>query len=313
MRVEWRKKAVEFVKADITKMEVEAIVNPANTNLVMGGGVAGAIRKVGGREIEKEAVKMAPIGIGQVVKTSAGDLDAQYVLHVATMEMDFKTDYSIVRKCMENLLRLCNKEGISEVAVPALGAGVGGLDVGMVSKIMVQEVFKAIRLGYAPDRVIFVFYSDKDLEKGLTGYYYMEHLVSKIQEGPFLTVDAVIFDNLQQPLSVLLVERKNPPFGWALPGGFVDYGERVEDAVKREVKEETGLDFLNEKLVGVFSDPGRDERFHTVTVAFLGEYAGNLSAGSDAADVKWFDLEKLPDLAFDHRDIIEKAIGCIRG
>jgi len=120
---------------------------------------------------------------------------------------------------------------------------------------------------------------------------------------PRLTVDAIILIKD----SVILIKRRNPPFQgiWALPGGFVDYGETVESAVRRETKEETGLDVEIEKLVGVYSDPDRDPRGHTISVCFLCKpVGGNLKASTDSMDVKEFKLSQIPELAFDHEKIL---------
>ncbi|HEC82236.1 MAG TPA: NUDIX hydrolase [Thermoplasmatales archaeon] len=120
---------------------------------------------------------------------------------------------------------------------------------------------------------------------------------------PGITVDGlVIKDN-----SILLIKRKNEPFKnmWALPGGFVNYGETVEDAVKREVKEETGLDTDITELFGVYSDPNRDPRGHTISVVFiLKPENGEVKGGDDAADARYFPLNVVPKLAFDHNKII---------
>lgn len=108
---------------------------------------------------------------------------------------------------------------------------------------------------------------------------------------------------------VLLILRKNPPSGWALPGGFIEYGESAETAATRELIEETGLEARNLLLVGVYSKPGRDPRFHTLTVAYKASVGGLLNAGDDAQEAKWFDLHSLPEhIAFDHRDIIMDAV-----
>lgn len=123
-------------------------------------------------------------------------------------------------------------------------------------------------------------------------------------KNPFLTVDIIFeIDN-----GVLLIERKNEPHGWALPGGFVDYGETVENAAKREAKEETNLDAVNLHLFGVYSDPDRDPRFHTVSVVFLatarGEYG--IVAGDDAVNARIFTEKELPDnIVFDHKKILK--------
>lgn len=120
-----------------------------------------------------------------------------------------------------------------------------------------------------------------------------------------LTVDAVII----REDSVVLIKRKNPPFRgrWALPGGFVEYGEEVEKACVREAREETGLRVKIRGLLGVYSKMGRDPRGHTVSVAFLAEGDGRLRGGSDAGEAKFFNLKRLPPLAFDHKNIIADA------
>ena len=126
-------------------------------------------------------------------------------------------------------------------------------------------------------------------------------------KNPKLTVDGVLF----KKDDVLLIKRKNPPFQrhWALPGGFVDYGETTEQAVMREVFEETGLHTKIIKLLGVYSDPSRDPRGHTISVVYLIEHVdGLLSSGDDAADVMFLNIEELPCLAFDHNKIIEDAL-----
>ncbi len=127
-----------------------------------------------------------------------------------------------------------------------------------------------------------------------------------------LTVDAII----PYRGGIVLVKRKNDPFKgkYALPGGIVEYGESVEDAVLREAEEETGLKCRIERLVGVYSDPNRDPRGHYVSVCFiLVPVGGELKAGSDAEDVKVFKLSELPELAFDHEKMIKDAEVHIRG
>lgn len=128
---------------------------------------------------------------------------------------------------------------------------------------------------------------------------------------PLLTVDALIIYGGK----IVLIRRKNPPFAnqFALPGGFVEVGETVEEAAIREAKEETGLDIKLLKLLGVYSDPSRDPRGHTVSVCFLAIGRGNLKAGSDAKDTGLFSLNEIPRLAFDHNKIIENATSDVDG
>ncbi|MHA1525778.1 MAG: NUDIX domain-containing protein [Promethearchaeota archaeon] len=128
---------------------------------------------------------------------------------------------------------------------------------------------------------------------------------------PLLTVDAVILYNSKD---IILIRRKNPPFqgDLALPGGFVDIGETVENACIREAQEETNLKVKITKLIGIFSDPKRDPRGHTVTIAFLCEPVDKrrkLKAQDDAADVEIVPLIEIPKLklAFDHMEIIKAA------
>ncbi|MBP7865143.1 MAG: NUDIX hydrolase [Acidobacteria bacterium] len=120
---------------------------------------------------------------------------------------------------------------------------------------------------------------------------------------PLLTVDILIRQG--HPRRVLLIRRKNPPHGWALPGGFVDVGETVEAAAAREALEETGLQVRDLRLLGVYSDPARDPRGHTVSVVFAATADGEAHAGDDAGDARFFETVHLPSpLAFDHARIL---------
>ncbi len=126
---------------------------------------------------------------------------------------------------------------------------------------------------------------------------------------PLLTVDAVVFDKAGR---LLLIRRGHPPFegAYALPGGFVDVGETVEAACRRELLEETGLKAGKLRLIGVYSEPGRDPRGHTCSVAFLtvARNPSAVSAGDDAAAAEWVADWKLVKLAFDHRTIVRDAV-----
>ena len=119
--------------------------------------------------------------------------------------------------------------------------------------------------------------------------------------NPVPTVDVIIENNG----GVVLVKRKNPPHGWALPGGFVDYGESLEEAARREAREETGLEIVISGQFHSYSDPGRDPRLHTITTVFLATASGDLTGGDDALEARVFDRKNLPSLAFDHNNILD--------
>jgi 8-oxo-dGTP diphosphatase len=124
-------------------------------------------------------------------------------------------------------------------------------------------------------------------------------------QTPALTVDTVIALRDRPGAPIVLIERRFEPLGWALPGGFVDLGETVEQAAEREAREETGLEIVLGPLLGVYSAPGRDPRGHTVSVVFTAAAAGNPVAADDARAVGIFNLDDLPPLAFDHARILE--------
>lgn len=120
--------------------------------------------------------------------------------------------------------------------------------------------------------------------------------------NPVPTVDIII----ETGGGVVLVRRKNPPQGWALPGGFVDYGESLEEAAVREAREETGLSVELIRQFHTYSDPGRDPRQHTITTVYVARAEGRLRAGDDARAAEVFTEETLPsEIAFDHRLILE--------
>ena len=137
----------------------------------------------------------------------------------------------------------------------------------------------------------------------------MEHLVcpschTKIKQyqNPIPTVDIVIEWNGD----IILIQRKNPPLGWAIPGGFVDYKETVENAAVREAKEETSLEVKIVHLLGVYSAPDRDPRFHTISTVFVGTGKGQPEPADDAKEIGFFNKDTIPaKMAFDHMLILK--------
>lgn len=119
--------------------------------------------------------------------------------------------------------------------------------------------------------------------------------------NPLPTVDIII----EYKAGIVLIKRKNPPKGWAIPGGFVDYNETLEEAASREAKEETNLTVDNLRQFHAYSEPGRDPRRHTISTVFIAEGEGDLAAASDAKKAAVFFEDNLPDkMAFDHRKIL---------
>jgi len=122
---------------------------------------------------------------------------------------------------------------------------------------------------------------------------------------PLLAADAIIELTDVPGRPIVLIERANPPFGWAIPGGFVDVGEIVEYAAVREAKEEVCLDISLIALLGIYSDPSRDNRGHTVTAVYVAEASGTPKAADDAKNCQFFNLDALPEpLAFDHAQVL---------
>ena len=134
--------------------------------------------------------------------------------------------------------------------------------------------------------------------------------MSNSYRNPLVTVDLII----ELEGKIILVERKNPPLGWALPGGFVDYGESLEQAALREAREETGLEVSLIEQFYTYSDPGRDPRHHTITTVYLAMAQGQPRAGDDAAALGMFTRAQLPaPIVFDHRTILEDYFNHIDG
>lgn len=151
---------ITLTQGDITEIKADAIVNAANNHLWMGGGVAGAIKRKGGRSIEEEAVRQGPISIGEAVVTSAGSLSARYVIHAAGMGTDLKTDEKKIRAATLNSLKRAYELKIVSIAFPSIGTGVGGFPMDKAADIMLRTTIDHLKEKTYLRNVTFVLYGD---------------------------------------------------------------------------------------------------------------------------------------------------------
>lgn len=163
---------LEIVRGDVTDQDVEAIVNAANTHLWMGAGVAGAIKRAGGQEIEREAVAQGPIPVGEAVVTTGGRLKARYVIHAAGMGQDLRTDADKVAQATKNSLKRAEEKGIRSVAFPAIGTGVGGFPIEECARVMIGAAADHLSGPSCVERVLFVLFDQAGTEA------FREHLES---------------------------------------------------------------------------------------------------------------------------------------
>ncbi len=166
--------SLETQRGDISQAKVDAVVNAANNHLWMGAGVAGALKRAGGPEIEREAVARGPVDIGEAVVTSGGALPAKYVIHAAVMGQDLQTDQPKIRKATRNSLIRARELAITSIAFPALGTGVGGFPPDKAAEAMIEECVSFISGGTATSlkKILFVLFSEDVLaafEKRLHG------------------------------------------------------------------------------------------------------------------------------------------------
>jgi O-acetyl-ADP-ribose deacetylase (regulator of RNase III) len=148
--------SVEVLEADITTLDVDAIANAANTHLIHGGGVAGAIARAGGPSVQRESEQRAPIGLGEAAETGAGEMPARWVIHAATMELGGPTSAEIIRRATASTLALADELGARSLALVAFGTGVGGFPVAEAARIEVEEVRRHLDAGGSGlERVVF--------------------------------------------------------------------------------------------------------------------------------------------------------------
>jgi len=151
---------IEVREGDISQCQADAQVNAANNHLWMGSGVAGALKRAGGQEIEEEAIKKGPIPVGEAIATGAGKLKAKYVIHAAVMGQDLRTNAVAIKKATENSLRCADGLGCKSIAFPALGTGVGGFSLEECAHLMTEVVRNYATGKTGLEKVIFILYGE---------------------------------------------------------------------------------------------------------------------------------------------------------
>jgi O-acetyl-ADP-ribose deacetylase len=146
---------IEVLDTDITQLDVDAIANAANTRLIHGGGVAGAISRAGGPQVQRESDERAPIGLGEAVHTTGGQMPCTWIIHAATMELGGPTSADIIRRATASTLRLADELGARSLALVAFGTGVGGFPLDQAAQIEVEEVRKHLDAGSRLERIVF--------------------------------------------------------------------------------------------------------------------------------------------------------------
>jgi O-acetyl-ADP-ribose deacetylase len=152
---------VEVIEADITTLEVDAVANAANTMLRHGGGVAAAISRAGGPEVQRESDAVAPIELGAAVATTAGDMPSTWVIHAATMELGGPTSGEVIRRATASTLALADELGARSVALVAFGTGVGGFPLDEAARIEVEEVTRHLASGGGLERIVFAVHGER--------------------------------------------------------------------------------------------------------------------------------------------------------
>jgi O-acetyl-ADP-ribose deacetylase len=155
---------IYFTKGDITDAAVDAIVNAANNDLVLGAGVAGAIRRKGGPRIEEECERIGPISLGEAAVTTGGNLKALFVIHAASMRLGGGTTADSLRQSTRNALLRAEEKAIKSIAFPAVGTGIAGFPIEECAKIMIGEVLKHLKTRSSLEKVHFVLYDDAALK-----------------------------------------------------------------------------------------------------------------------------------------------------
>jgi O-acetyl-ADP-ribose deacetylase (regulator of RNase III) len=152
--------SILIIAGDLVEQEVDALVNAANNDLLLGGGVAGAIRRRGGPAIQEECAAQAPISVGEAAITGGGELRARYVIHAASMALGGRTTAASLKSSMNHVFRLARAKGVQTIAIPAVGTGIAAFPMDECARIMARSLTNAFAAGWQPEEVRFVMYGD---------------------------------------------------------------------------------------------------------------------------------------------------------
>lgn len=299
MELSYKDSKIRIVR-DISHLEADAVVISSNSSLEIDPQLASYVQRL-------NLVMPKPIKpkAGQLVLIDKKQTKHPRVIYCLVAKKDFTTDELIIRNAYSQALSLAVKKGCNSLAFLEPGASKIKFPLKATAKIMAQEVLRHIRdERKALGGISFVVSGQKEFTAfGNIVFSYCKYIIHKLSQGPFSTVDILIKLNGGH---IILIERSNPPFGWALPGGFVDYNESLEKAAVREAKEETSLDIFDLKQFHTYSQPGRDPRFHTIATVFTARAKGKPKASSDARRIGTFSIDQIRHmkLAFDHNKII---------
>ncbi len=151
---------IVIIAGDLVEQQVDAIVNAANNDLLLGGGVAGAIRRRGGPAIQRECDAHGPVKVGGAAITGGGELHARHVIHAASMELGGRTTADSLRSSMDHVFRLAREHGVRTIAVPAVGTGIAGFPMDECARVMSDSVERALAGGWQPDEIRFVLFGE---------------------------------------------------------------------------------------------------------------------------------------------------------
>jgi 8-oxo-dGTP diphosphatase len=302
---------IELTRAHIGTVESDAAVLITIPELTMEHGLAGKLAQRGGSRLVAEALKQAPVAEGGSVVTTGGDLASKNVIHAVGCRAGGITDEVLWRAAIHGALVKADAMCFHSIVFSAPDQEISGVDTVGATKILAQECYKICCHRPTGLKKIMVCVSPEDteglVEKTLTGY--LRHLRDDLGPGPYVTVDVIIEisdDQTPGSVGIVIIERSNPPYGLALPGGFVDYGESLEKAVRRESMEETALELETLRQFHTYSAVGRDPRFQTISTVFIARGRGTPCSGDDAKSLRVIPRDQLMnyEYAFDHQDVL---------